>query len=167
MKKTHDTAPATITTAQLEHICNLTERRLRQLAQDGKIPQPTGGRWPMVETIQRLFGFYQQHGPELSAEKLRKLRAERRMKEMQADKEAGRLLDRSVICPALRNLAMNQRAALQNKFEVEMPAKLTGLDPITIRARMAEAVDQICDMFQQSTRKWLDDAPPAESTEAK
>jgi len=113
----------------------------------------------MVETLQRLFRHYQEHGPALSAERLKKLTAERRMAEMEADRIAGLYVPRSEIAPILRNLSLNQRACLQNILENEMPAKLTGLDPITIRARMVETTDKICDMFNTSTRKWLDSAP--------
>lgn len=113
----------------------------------------------MVETLQRLFRHYQEHGPALSAERLKKLTAERRMAEMEADRIAGLYVPRSEISPILRNLSLNQRAALQNKLEVELPAKLVGLDAISIRLRMIETTNTICDMFNMNTRQWLDGPP--------
>jgi hypothetical protein len=152
--------PATISTAQLESLSNLGERRLRQLAQEGKLPQPTGGHWPMILTIKRLFAVYQESGPELAKEKLLKMAAQRKLAELEVARVTGLFVPRAEIGPILRNLSLNQRACLQNILENEMPAKLSGLDAITIRARMVETTDKICGMFQTCTRQWLDGPPP-------
>lgn len=153
-------APANITTKQLESLSNLGERRLRQLAQEGKLPSPVGGNWPMIETIRRLFHLYQESGPEMSREKLLKMAAQRKLAELEVARVTGLFVPRAEISPILRNLSLNQRACLQNILENEMPAKLAGLDPITIRARMVETTNTICDMFNTNTRVWVD-GPPA------
>jgi hypothetical protein len=74
-------APATITAEQLAGLCNLTKRRLYQLADEHKIPQPVNGRFPMLETITFLFSYYQRDGQDLQREKLLKTAAERKLRE--------------------------------------------------------------------------------------
>ena len=155
--------PASISTAQLESLSNLGERRLRQLSQEGRLPQPMGGQWPMILTIKRLFAVYQESGPELAKEKLLKMAAQRKLAELEVGRVTGTLCPRSEIAPALRNLSLNQRACLQNKLEIELPPKLSGLDPVAIRRHMVEVVDSVCDMFQKNTRQWLDAPPPPQA----
>lgn len=159
-KSTIPEAPATISVEQLAGLSNLTKRRLYQLAEEHKLPPPANGHFPMLEAIKRLFDYYQQSGPELAREKLLKLTATRKLAELEVGRVTGTLCPRSEISPILRNLSLNQRFALQNKLEVELPGKLIGLDAISIRLRMIETVNEICDLFSVSTRKWLD-APPA------
>ena len=48
----------TLTTEELRELTGLTDRRHRQLAEAGHIPQPTNGKWKTVATIQGLLRFY-------------------------------------------------------------------------------------------------------------
>jgi hypothetical protein len=158
-------AEQTISADKLCSLTSLTDRRHRQLAKEGYFPPPERGQYKLTATIQGMFRYYaeQLHKKDdnLATERKKYTVVRREKLEIERDILRRLYLPRSEIGPILRNLAANQRAALQNKLENELSVKLSGLDPITIRARMAEAVDQICDMFQQSTRKWLDDAPKA------
>lgn len=65
----------TITSAELRAITGLTDRRHRQLADEGVIPKPTRGIFPLVETVKRLLEYNRQLGRRdnsaLEAEKLR------------------------------------------------------------------------------------------------
>ena len=89
-------APATITAEQLAGLSNLTKRRLYQLADEHKIPQPTNGCFPMLETITAMFSYYQRDGADLQREKLLKCTAERKLREHELGVEDGRLMDRAV-----------------------------------------------------------------------
>ena len=51
--------PAVIAADQLAGLCNLTRRRLYQLAEEKKIPPADNGKYPMLETITALFAYYQ------------------------------------------------------------------------------------------------------------
>jgi len=59
----------------------------------------------------------------------------------------------------LNNLAGNQRAALERILVHDLPHKLAGLDPVDSRALMATTMDGICALFQENTRKWLEEPP--------
>lgn len=56
---TPNTTPATIAADQLAGLCNLTRRRIYQIAEEGKIPPADNGKFPMLETITALFAYYQ------------------------------------------------------------------------------------------------------------
>src|ERR1035441_1872318 len=71
---------ATISAEQLAGLCNLTKRRLYQLADENKIPQPVNGDFPMLATITALFGYYQRDGESLQREKMLKTSAERKLR---------------------------------------------------------------------------------------
>lgn len=75
------TIPETISSAQLEALSGLTERRLRQLADADKIPQPTGGRWKAVESVRALIAHYRTRTTpdEVEQAKLEKLQTETRL----------------------------------------------------------------------------------------
>lgn len=49
----------------------------------------------------------------------------------------------------MRRLGIEQRSALQGKFEIELPPKLVGRDVITITERLKGAVDAICGIFER------------------
>lgn len=51
--------PAAIAADQLAGLCNLTRRRLYQMAEEKKIPPADNGKFPMLETITALFAYYQ------------------------------------------------------------------------------------------------------------
>jgi len=153
----------TISADDLEALTGLTDRRHRQLAKEGYFPPPERSQYQLTATIHGMFKYYaeQLHKKDDNLASERKKYTVARREKLVLETEILRRLyvPRSEIAPILRNLAANQRASLQNKLENELSVKLSGLDPITIRARMVEAVDEICDLFSVSTKKWLD-APP-------
>jgi hypothetical protein len=161
--------PGTIAGDKLCELTGLTDRRHRQLAAEGYFPPPVQGYYLANDAIRGLFRYFrdQLHKKEDSlASERKKLSVARREKlEVEIARMRGDLIDRAEIGPYLRNLGANQRATLQNKLENELSLKLAGLDPIAIRARMAEAVDDLCLLYQQGIHKWLAEAPPEKSGE--
>lgn len=83
------------------------------------------------------------------AEEIRKLR-------IRNDKEEGRLLLASVVGPALRNVSVNQRLALKRILETELPERVAGKKLAQITEEMRQAADQICDVFREGVRKWME-----------
>lgn len=81
--------PATINSTALENLSGITERRLRQLADAGKIPQPKDGLWPTAETIRGLVTHYRttRTGAPIESAKLAKLEAETKLLQMRAAQE--------------------------------------------------------------------------------
>jgi phage terminase Nu1 subunit (DNA packaging protein) len=69
--KTTTNDPATIAADQLADLSNLSRRRLYQLAEAGKIPPASNGRFEMLTTIRALFSYYQADDENLLAEKIK------------------------------------------------------------------------------------------------
>jgi len=129
MKKTKSipilpNAPAIITAEQLAGLSNLTKRRLYQLADEHKIPQPTNGCFPMLETITAMFSFYQRDGQDLQREKLLKTAAERKLREHELALTDGTLM--SVV------IAQNTISAALKRYNGIVRTELERLDIKTI-----------------------------------
>ena len=86
------------------------------------------------------------------AEEIRKLR-------IRNDREEGRLLLASSVGPALRNLALNQRLALKRILENELPERIANKAVPQIIEQMRKAADQICNVFREGARAWMQNAP--------
>lgn len=154
--------PGTISGEKLCELTGLTDRRHRQLAAEGYFPPPSAGDYQLKPTLIGLFRYFrdQVHKKEdsLAAERKKYMAARREKTEVERDILKKLYLRRDEIGPLLRNLALHQRALLQNKLENELSLKVAGQDPITIRQRMAEAVDELCRIFKNATRQWTE--PP-------
>jgi hypothetical protein len=153
----------TISSEQLCGITGLTDRRHRQLATAGYFPAPLKGRYQAGKT---LIGFIRYQGEQL-AKKNDTLRleqeaftkAKRELAQEELAQFRGEYVPLSVIAPALRNVSMHQRAVLQRKLEQEVAPNLVGLTTIEILARMRSVVDELCTIFREGTKQWLE-APP-------
>ena len=162
--------PGTIAGDKLCELTGLTDRRHRQLAADGYFPPPSQGAYDAQKTLAGLFRYFrdQLHKKEdsLASERKKGLAARRIKTEVETEILRQDWIPRAEIGPYLRNLANNQRATLQHKLENELSLKLAGQSPIEIRARMAQAVDELCTIYQQGIRHWLEQPPADKSAEA-
>jgi arsenate reductase-like glutaredoxin family protein len=77
--------PDSISAAELASLANLTERRLRQLAAENKMPQPKQGRFPLPGALRDLFTYFRRDSAAAAQEKLRTLAAQRKLVEMKAE----------------------------------------------------------------------------------
>ena len=158
----------TISTARLCALCGYTDRRLRQLAAQGFFPSPIRGDYQAGATIQGLFRHFREllarksGKRELELERLATLKRE--TAEFELAQLRGLYVLKSEIGPALRSLSLHQRAKLQFKLENEVAPNLAGLHPLEIRAKLATAVDEICTLFREGTRKWMESTPTVSST---
>jgi hypothetical protein len=147
---------------KLCELSGLTDRRHRQLADEGYFPPPIKGDYQPWPTIRGMFRYFREQlhkkGDSLAAEQKLKCKAQREKTEVETEILRQAYIKKSDIAPMLRNVSLQQRAALQNKLENELPPKLAGLDPIEIRQRMAAAVDEICALFGNATKDWTE--PP-------
>ena len=108
--------PATISGEQLAGLCNLTKRRLYQLAEEQKIPPAENGNFPMLTTIRRLFEFYQRDGETLQREKMLKTTAERKLREHELAKIQGKFLPKEEVGRAAAGIGLKIRAVLTRKL---------------------------------------------------
>lgn len=123
--------PNTIDQADLAKLCNLTTRRLNQLAAGGKIPHVVSrGVYPWA-AINALFAYYQRDGEDIQREKLLKLTAERKMKEDDLARGRGLLIE---ISEARRQIgvAIGFMFEERQRWTRELPPSLAGLSAVEI-----------------------------------
>ncbi len=96
-------------------------------------------------------------------EQLKLTKAKRELAQEELAEVRGKYVAKSDIGPALRNISLHQRATLQRKLEQELGPNLAGLTTLEILARIRPAVDEICSIFRERTKQWLDAPPEAET----
>ena len=72
-------------------------------------------------------------------------------------KERGEMVPKSEIGPALRNLALRQRALLLRKYEQELAPKLAGRTTVEMLELIRVTNDEVVQAFSEGTRAWMDD----------
>ena len=175
MKKTKSiptlpNAPATITAEQLAGLCNLTKRRLYQLADEHKIPQPTNGNFPMLETITAMFAYYQRDGADLAREKLLKTAVERKLREHELATIEGKLVDAKVAQMAVTGAVMAHHSIVKKQMDHDFARlvleRLEGLDESTkqkIHDAVAEVVQGIVAEIESDCERFGRGEAPAQS----
>lgn len=88
-----DELPATIPSATFENLAGLSSRRLRQLAEAGKFPQPKRDRWETVACLKGLLAHLRSGTDELRKARLAKLEAETRLLDQTHAEREGKLVD--------------------------------------------------------------------------
>lgn len=151
-----------------EWLCSktgLTDRRHRQIAAAGYFPSPIRGRYQTGLTLLGMIRYLSEQNRKkddhLRQEQEQLTRAKRQLAEEELAALRGRYVERDLIGPALRNLSLHQRAVLQRKLEQELAPNLVGLTTVEILSRIKPMVDELCAIFREGTKQWLD-SPPAE-----
>jgi hypothetical protein len=121
----------TITAAELTKLTGLTDRRFRQLANDGFSPPGKRGVYEYEATIAGLFKFYQSlNDPELK----KKTAFENwRGKKIANDYKTGRLIDAASNDRFLVAATKGFQAILRQKLINELPSNAAGQDAPAIR----------------------------------
>jgi hypothetical protein len=142
-----------------QHHVSLTTRRLGQLADKGFFPKPINEMYEAGATLIGLVEHYHnlyRHGSDQEREERAKLAViKRRSAEEELAILVAKYVPKAEIGPALRFLALNQRAVLVRKLESELASRL----PAEFRPVLARAVDEICAVFSDGIRGWLEAAP--------
>ncbi|MCI0744882.1 MAG: hypothetical protein L0Y58_05690 [Verrucomicrobia subdivision 3 bacterium] len=153
----------TVTAEWLCSVTGLTDRWHRQLATKGYFPPPIRGRYQAAETLVGLIRYQREQiakkNDTLRTEQELLTKAKREMAEAELLAFRDRYIEKEAIGPALRNVSLHQRAVLQHKFEQELAQNLAGLTPLETIARIKAAVDEVCNIFREGTKEWLE-APP-------
>lgn len=153
------TSAETISAADFCSLSGLTDRRHRQLAAAGYFPPPIRGQYDRDKCVAGLIQFLReqlQKKDDLAARErglLTKAKREREQEELALFRQ--KYIAKEVIGPALRNLALHQRATLQLKLENELAPNLVGLKTEEVLERVRAAVDAICKIFNEGTRQWM------------
>ena len=152
-------AQSKISAAELREKTGLTDRRHRQLADQGYFPAPTRGQYDREKTIDGMFRYYREllHKKDSKLVKeqyeLTKTKRETAQEELAALRKL--YIKKEEIGPALRNLSAHQRAVLQRLLENELGPNLAGHTTAEILQRMKETVDQVCRVFEEGIAEWL------------
>ncbi len=155
--------PGRISADKLCELTGLTDRRHRQLAKDGWFPSPYKGRYEANKTLAGLFKYLrEQLAKKSDVEKTERAKLATIKRETAEEMLAilrEKYVEKDAIGPALRNVSLHQRAVLQRKLESELGPNLAGLTTPEIRKRLAAAVDEICAIFRDGVRSWMDGPP--------
>ena len=105
-----------ISAETLCEITKLTDRRHRQLANDGYFPPPINGLYQMVPTLTGVVNYLREladrNADSMADEKLRKTRAERQLAELKLSRERKESLDAQAVFKAWQNILITIRAKL-------------------------------------------------------
>ena len=155
-------SPGNLSAQDLRLLTGLTDRRHRQIAEQGYFRPPIRGIYGgdcIAGIIKYLREQLHKRSEELAREQLELTRAKRETAQEELRVMREELLPKSEVGPALRNLALRQRAMLQFKLEQELAPKLAGRSTAEILAELRQAVDQICLAFKEGTRPWMAPEP--------
>ena len=156
-------APATISAEQLAGLSNLTKRRLYQLADEHKIPQPTNGCFPMLETLTALFSYYQRDGADLQREKLLKTAAERKLREHELALVEGKHLKKSDVERDAVGLGRRLNAGLDRWLELRLRVMAMAkfnqrpVTPPLAPEQLTQVVEVICEIGVETNLALKDD----------
>ena len=143
----------------------LTPRRVQQLTQEGIIPRAERGRYELAPAVQGYIRYLQDRhlgaeGDEggdatMAAEKLKKLAAERQMKEMERDEMNGSLLHRDAVIKAYAGRITATRAKLLSLPKKLAPQLVDMADPVEvetlIKAEVYAALRELATPTQSGT----------------
>lgn len=154
--------PGTISKEKLCEWTRLSDRRLRQIADEGYFPPPARGRYrqdAIPGMFRYLFEQLHRRDDSQAIEDLKLTTAKRETAEEQLAILRKEYVRKEEIGPALRNLSLHQRALLQRKLENELAPNLAGRKTAEILVLVKAIVDELCEVFREGTRAWMESAP--------
>ena len=145
-----DAARWIVTTDELAALFDLNERRIRQLAKEGRIPKAGRGRYDLREAVpayirqlRGALGVKPSDVPDLAEARARQAIADARVKELKAAEIEGRLVRREVVEEVFGQIATALRASL-----LTLPSKARGRIPHLNQADAEELERLIRDTLQ-------------------
>jgi len=140
-----------------EKLCSLsglTDRRHRQLADQGYFPPPIKGQYQTTPTITGLFRFYKEYSQRHHAaregiqnEKLREIKR-------QNDEASGLLVLKSEVAEDLQKFLTPVLAFIRQKFENDLPMSMSGLGVAENRIIGERLYDDLAKRFRTELLKW-------------
>lgn len=161
-----------------ERLCTLTglsDRRHRQLAEQGYFPPPIKGQYQLTPTIQGMFRYYRElqarGNDEFAMERLRKTRAEANLAELRLSRERKESLDTKTVMKVWENIILTLRQKLlslpskvaprlvysehqhdiEKELEKEVTETLTDLSkPVAYEEQKGDGAEEVQDGDEQS-----------------
>jgi len=105
-----------VTRKKLADLCNLTQRRINQLAVEGVIKKTARDRYKALESMSNYIGFLQKSGEEIAYcdARTQKMRADADKSIMEAAQLAGRLIPTEIVAYNWNHMTGTFRAKLLN-----------------------------------------------------
>jgi hypothetical protein len=148
-----------LTAEMLSKLTGLTDRRHRQLAQDGYFPSPIKGQYEFAVTIQGMFRYYREEKAKASdglrIEQEAYTRAGRELREEELRMLRGKSIAKAEVGAALDNASVSMAAALRMIFEQEIAPKLPLLKPDEQQSLIQDGVDRVHRIFTDNMKSWL------------
>jgi hypothetical protein len=90
-----------------------------------------------------------ESGPKMAFKELReeKLKREIQLQDLAIAAKKRKMIDREEVNRLLHHIAAQQRSALYQKAETELPPKLDGLPASEIRVQLRNMADELCDIM--------------------
>lgn len=151
--------PETISAERLAAWTGLTDRRLRQIAQEGLIPPKTGEVWPMDATVTALFAYFKNRA-EKSKEGINELKKEKlgediKKTRLEVARLEGRMVDVAELAEFLLKISTKSKIRLCQFLEKEFPARAGDAAEAAQRAVAGrELADEICDTMAREIADW-------------
>ena len=148
----------TISGDKLTELTGLTDRRHRQLADEGWIPKPDRGEYRFAATIRGILKFYRESNErakgDLASEKLLKLRTERQIAELKLEEQRGEVISLAEMGEFIGRLSAKWEQLLKLKLEVEAPAKVIGKGIVEVRREMRTLHDEMREICNAGLDEW-------------
>lgn len=148
----------TISAEQLTALTGLSDRRHRQLADEGFFPKPVESQYQFAPTIRGILRFYREWkdraAGDMASEKLQKLRTERMIAELKLEQQRGDVVPKEEIGDWVAQTAAKWEQLLKLKLEVEAPPKLVGKDIVAIRKELRTTHDEIREICNAGLDEW-------------
>jgi hypothetical protein len=151
-------AAQTISGEKLTELTGLTDRRHRQLADEGFFPKPDGGEYKLAPTLRGLLRFYREWkdraAGDLAGEKLAKLRTERQIAELKLEQHRGEVISLEEMGEFMARTSAKWEQLLKLKLEVEAPAKIIGKGIVEVRRELRTIHDEIREICNAGIDEW-------------
>ena len=139
-------------------LTGLTDRRHRQLADEGMFPLPKKGEYQLVPTIQGLFRYYRESAQrakgKLAEINERKAEKEDKILELKLGREERRTVARAAVDDLHLHIATMQKTLLYSMLENEYPGKVVGRTAGEIKMAGRAIADRICEVMQREVEQW-------------
>jgi hypothetical protein len=148
----------TLSAEDLCKLTGLTDRRHRQLAQEGYFPHPVKSMYLLTPTIRGIFKYYREHNQQ-TREKIyntkdQKTQKEVRLLDLKIAREERKVVDRAEVGALHMRIGTLMRGRLYAALEREYPGRVVGRTAAEISAIGRALADELMDIFSQEEEQW-------------
>lgn len=142
----------------LEAWTGLTDRRHRQIAEEGYFPAPVGGVYDLAKTVAGMIAFYRDQAEKAKGRitdlKQQNLEKQNRRLDIEIKRIEGEMIEMRDVDQAFMRAGLLLKSILFSALEQELPAKAAGRTPEEIRLIARDIGDRMCDCFKDVRDEW-------------